>query len=331
MPRKKDQQSNGGEMPLSFQAAPPMINPRMMEQTMANLSRLLSEREWESVDEANAFLQELVASGQLDAMSPAPDTPLEQAQQLIYQAYDTPTKRKRVELARKALEISPDCADAYVLLAEESTRSVKKARLLYEQGVQAGERALGPDVFVHDVGHFWGIVETRPYMRARSGLAQTLWALDERAEAIAHFADMLRLNPGDNQGIRYLLASCLIQIGDDDALGALLAQYDEDASATWMYTRALWLFRREGAGRKANAALRKALNVNPFVPEYLFGLAPLPEELPPYVGFGDETEAIDYVIDGLIHWHETQDALPWMMAQLERVVSSAVPKRRKRT
>ncbi len=94
-----------------------MINPRVMEQTMANLSRLLNEREFESVDEANAFLQELMASGQLNAMPPAPDTPLEQAQQLMYEAYDTPGKRKHVELARKALDISPDCADAYVLLA----------------------------------------------------------------------------------------------------------------------------------------------------------------------------------------------------------------------
>jgi tetratricopeptide (TPR) repeat protein len=207
---------------------------------------------------------------------------------------------------------------------------VKKARLLYEQGVQAGERALGSDVFVHDVGHFWGIVETRPYMRARSGLAQTLWALDERAAAIAHFTDMLWLNPGDNQGIRSLLASCLIQTGDDDALGSLLDQYAEDASATWMYTRALWLFRREGAGRKANAALRKALNANPFVPEYLFGVTPLPEYLPPYVGFGDETEAIDYVLEGLIHWHETPGALEWMVDQLERVMPPTLPKCRKR-
>jgi len=46
-------------------------------------------------------------------------TPLERAQDLMYRAFDS-TGEKRVTLARKALAISEDCADAYVLLAEET-------------------------------------------------------------------------------------------------------------------------------------------------------------------------------------------------------------------
>jgi hypothetical protein len=30
--------------------------------------------------------------------------------------------------------------------------------------VAAGERSLGPKAFEEDAGHFWGILETRPYM-----------------------------------------------------------------------------------------------------------------------------------------------------------------------
>lgn len=33
-------------------------------------------------------------------------------------------------------------------------------------------------------GHFWGILETRFYMRARAGLAEALWELGERDAAI---------------------------------------------------------------------------------------------------------------------------------------------------
>lgn len=306
-----------------------MMQPRTTEQIMANVHRLLSEQEFETIDEANAFLQQLMASGELNRMAPSAETPLEQAQELMYEAWNAPTKRKRVELARRALEISPDCADAYVLLAQESTRSVKKAKELYEQGVRAAERALGPEVFREDVGHFWGLIETRPYMRARSGLAQTLWTIGEQQQAIEHFADMLRLNPGDNQGIRYLLASCLLEIGNDERLGKLLDQYSEDASARWMYTRALWLFRRDGAGRKANAALRKALQMNPFVPEYLFGITPLPDQLPPYVGFGDESEAIDYAVEGIAHWFETPGALEWFASRLEHEIAKLDKGRRR--
>ena len=44
----------------------------------------------------------------------------------MYDAWEDSGPR-RVNLARKALRISPDCADAYVLLAEETTRSADDA------------------------------------------------------------------------------------------------------------------------------------------------------------------------------------------------------------
>ena len=84
------------------------------------------------------------------------------------------------------MEISADCADAYVLLSE-GARDAGEARRLLEQGVAAGERALGREYFEENAGHFWGLLETRPYMRARQGLAQILWAQGECDAAVAHF------------------------------------------------------------------------------------------------------------------------------------------------
>ncbi|HZC79202.1 MAG TPA: hypothetical protein VE258_15725, partial [Ktedonobacterales bacterium] len=127
---------------------------------MAAVARLLEEQEFESIEEAEAFLQATLASGELPV--PAPATPLEQAQDVVYQALEA-TGKRRLNLARKALTISADCADAYVLLAE-STTDIQEARRLYEQGVQAGERALGAEVFDEAAGEFWGLIETRPYM-----------------------------------------------------------------------------------------------------------------------------------------------------------------------
>jgi hypothetical protein len=70
--------------------------------------------------------------------------------------------------------------------------------------------ALGPRGFKEYAGHFWGFLETRPYMRARAGLAGTLLKLGDVDGALAHYRDMLKLNPNDDQGIRYVLAGCLI-------------------------------------------------------------------------------------------------------------------------
>jgi len=287
-----------------------------MERTMATIGRLLDEREWESIDEMNAFLQQLMASGApIDA---PPQTPLEQAQDRMYDAWNA-TGRRRVKLAREALAISPDCADAYVLLAEETARGPRQARELYQQGVEAGERALGPEMFAENAGHFWGIVETRPYMRAREGLATTLWILGEHDAAIEHFRELLRLNPGDNQGIRYSLAHCLLVRGDDEELGALLDQYREDASAIWLYARALHLFRRGGSNRTANTALRRAIRANPFVPLYLLGEEELPAEQPEYYSFGDEGEAIEALMNVAVPWLETPGAVEWLATTLAKM------------
>lgn len=92
---------------------------------------------------------------------------LDQAQEIIYRAWETADRKRRVVLAEKAIAISPDCADAYVLLAEEAI-ALDSAHELYRQGVEAGARALGKRAFADDAGHFWGILETRPYMRARA-------------------------------------------------------------------------------------------------------------------------------------------------------------------
>jgi tetratricopeptide (TPR) repeat protein len=298
-----------------------MPDRRLMEQQMAAIGRLLEGHEFASAEEANAYLQDVLSKGGLPPA--APTTPLEEAQELIYQALET-TGKRRLDLARRALDISPDCADAYVLLAEE-TEDPHEARRLYEQGVQAGERALGPEVFEQGAGHFWGILETRPYMRARQGLAAVLWHLGERQAAIAHLQDMLRLNPNDNQGVRYTLANWLLAVGDDAALEQLLAQYPDEGSAQWAYTKALHTFRRLGAGKQADRALQEALEVNPHVPAYLLGVKKLPRQRPAYVGMGDEAEAVWYVTEAAEPWVETPGALEWLAALLTRIAAPSPP------
>ena len=158
--------------------------------------------------------------------------------------------KSRIALARKALAISPLCADAYNLLADEAATPAE-ARDLYLRGLEAGELALGPDGFQEYGGHFWGFLETRPYMRARQGLALTLQELGEDEAARGHFRAMLELNPNDNQGIRYLLLASLLRCGDVAGAKALLASYLDEWSAQWLYTRVLVAYRDSQAAEAA--------------------------------------------------------------------------------
>jgi tetratricopeptide (TPR) repeat protein len=198
-----------------------------------------------------------------------------------------------------------------VLLAEEA-ESVEEARELFERGVEAGERSLGPKAFEDYLGHFWGVLETRPYMRARAGFAQCLWMMGQREQAVSHYREMLRLNPHDNQGLRYVLAACLLEIRRDGDLEELLEQYEDDASAVWAYSRVLVAFRRDAAPGSAQKLLEEAVETNPNVPALLLGRRRLPKRPPELIGIGDESEAESYAFENLAVWKTTPGALEWL-------------------
>ena len=237
---------------------------------------------------------------------------IEKAQNLIYDAWERATARSRIALARKALAITPLCADAYSILAEEA-RSVEEARDLYATGVDAGELALGRKGFKEYAGHFWGFLETRPYMRARAGLAAALLKLGDDEAAISHYCDMLKLNPGDNQGIRYVLMGCLLRRGDEAALKDLLAAYQAEGSAHWLYTRALLAFREGRVSENEVVRLVKdARSANEHVPGILAGTTSPVVSDNDYITVGGPDEATEYVTECGPAWHRTPGAVEWL-------------------
>ncbi len=292
-------------------------SPRETENMLRAMSRLVEQQEFESPHEAEAFLNDLLASGKPLPAARAYNDPLSRAQDLADRGFTSPSAEEAIQLARKALEISPDCADAYVLLAERGATRLEQMLAYLRAGVEAGERALGPETFEREAGRFWGILETRPYMRARKDLAEVLSMLGEHDAAIAHFKDLLELNPGDNQGNRYLLADCLLATNRHEELAALLEDYQDDAFSSWSYTRALLLFRLGGETEAADRALDEALEANVFVPAYLFGKRKI-RRTPEYVQIGGESEAIDYAYTGIGHWRNTYGALRWLRMRASR-------------
>ncbi len=287
----------------------PVFDRRAMEGTMFQLTRELG--------------------GQAEPDDPA----LARAQDLMYRAWEQTNPAKRIALAHDALALSPNCADAYVLLAEEEADTLNRALELYQRGIEAGERALGAKYFKRNAGHFWGLLETRPYMRAREGLARTLWRLKRYEQAIAHYRELLRLNPGDNQGIRYALLDLLLQLERDEEARMLLNQYRDEWSALWLYSRALLEFRAHGASARANKILRDAREENPYVPAYLIGEKRVPNRRLDSYGWGDESEAIYYASEHLNYWRRTPGAVEWLHAEAQaqpaRKKSAAHPPPRK--
>ena len=324
---QKETQTDDGPMAFTL-AIPDLLKPpsfqewiklgfepdrRAHERMFADMERYFHEHPPASIDEMNEATTRLFTGKKIDDLVTQPVTPVQRAQELCFAAFDT-YGRRRVQLARQSLEISPDCADAYVILAEQAG-TLEAEFEYYTQGVAAGQRALGPESFDEHAGHFWGVSSTRPYMRARFGLAQCLEQLGRIEEAADHYQEMLRLNPGDNQGVRYVLMPRLLQLGRDVEAARLLKESDEQ-SANWAYARALLAFRLSGKSAAARGQLREAFRTNPHVPELLLEAESPP--MPPHYSPGSFEEAVVCAEELRPAFSQTEGALDWMASELRQ-------------
>ncbi|CAF9936201.1 MAG: hypothetical protein ALECFALPRED_006731 [Alectoria fallacina] len=81
-----------------------------------------------------------------------------------------------------------------------------------------GDFMTPPNLFEEQAGHFWGILETRGYMRARYALVDALLKIKTHAAVEAarvHVMDILRLCRSDNMGVRDLVPALDLRLGRD--------------------------------------------------------------------------------------------------------------------
>jgi tetratricopeptide (TPR) repeat protein len=177
---------------------------------------------------------------------------------------------------------------------------------------------LGPTYFKENVGAFWGLLETRPYMRARLGLAETLFHAGRKDEAFDHWKAMLRLNPNDNQGVRHILAAEYANEARWDDLERLVEgpEYANDVAAEWCYAKVLLRFLRTGNSEGTRKALTEALRYNRHVPDYLCGRKPIVDDSLDRVTLGGEDEAASAAGLLLRVWRRIPGAIDWLAASV---------------
>lgn len=237
-------------------------------------------------------------------------TPLERAQDVVEDAYDA-VGRHQVKLARQALALSADCADAWLILGDNAA-TIEEALERYEQGVAAGRRAIGDAAFDALAGQFWQHVGTRPYMRAVSALAATQFSMGRKAEALDHYRSLIALNPRDNQGVRYVLVPALLEVGLDAEAERWLDAYREDASPTWAYARALCTFRARGESPEATELLRLAIGAHPLVTDYLLDPDGMPMLVSDSFAVGSPEEAAAAADEIREAFVTTPEAMAWL-------------------
>lgn len=303
------------EKKRSTASSPPM-DPRQTGRVHEAIQRMISGKNFKSPEEVNRYLQAQLASGALawDSLAPGPEAaPLEQAQELFYQALDAPSRGQRIKMTRQALSICEDCADAWLLLAEEEAKTRVESELYIRRALEAAERTLGAKAFKEYHGAFWGFHETRPYMRARAGLAALLDQIGRTAEAIEHWEAMLELNPNDNQGVRAVLLRAYLERDEQEKAAKLFERFPDDATCELVYGQVIHHL-AVGRPPAARKALRQALRVNGHVPDFLLGRRPIPRGRPEMITWGGEDEAGLYALDYLKLWRNTAGALEMLRA-----------------
>lgn len=296
--------------------APPFVKPmsrEMIQYDNERLMKYLEEKNFSSIEEMNEYMKKNVIGKRIEDIIPKkkdPKSNKEKSDDLMYRAYDNEPE-EGIRYAHQALEFDPGNIRAYNYLAEMESDN-EKALSLYKKAVESGEKQLGKQFFKENKGHFWGMLETRPYMTAKFGLAQCLEKQGKWKDTIKILQEMLVLNPNDNQGVRYVLSGLLLYQKQYGIFYRLHQQYADEESAFWLFNYAYFVFKTHGSTKAANIALQKAYHSNTHVIDFLFGNKQMPKVLEDYYTPGEENEAIHYLVENLKLWVESPEAMEWV-------------------
>lgn len=212
---------------------------------------------------------------------------------MVFKANEAQSESEHLALLHKALEINPGCVDAEILLSGYECGFLGDRVQRVERATEHAKRLLGQE-FYEWAGHFWGFVETRPYIRGLSYIATEYLEFDRYEKAIPYLELALAYNPNDNTGARYMLVPAYLCKQQFFSAIALIDAYKDDGSAWWLWSAAFAAFLHplpKDAADRPDKALREAHAANPHVYSYLIGENALKRKKPPYYSPGGESEA----------------------------------------
>ncbi len=257
------------------------------------LNEFFANTDAQNDEELNEKLQEFMAkynNGEIDYTN----TILDDAYELLEQAEKAKTKNQAIKLAKKAYEMCPDCFDAILFQADLEENSIKRDRLLNEGLDFEKDRLEEEGYFEKDnIGHFYGIFETRPYIRGLYRKADYLIADGKAKQARDVCLEILRLNNNDNTGARYLLMAIYAYLEEEKEMLKLYKKYPEEALE--MLFPQFALYYKLGKDKEAKELLERINKANPHFIKFFKGTIKRNEDIPyRHYSKGDSSEVIMY-------------------------------------
>ncbi len=180
------------------------------------------------IDDANEKLQEFITkynNGEIEYEN----TPLDDAYEILDKAKEAKSEKEAIRLAKQAYKKSNECFDAILFQTDLEDNCRKRMKLLDEGLEFEKNRLMKENYFDKDnIGRFYGIFETRPYIRGLVFKAEYLLEEGKMRLAMDVCKEVLRLNEHDNMGVRYLLMAIYAVLEEKDEMLKLYDKYPEE-------------------------------------------------------------------------------------------------------
>ena len=240
------------------------------EKMFKQLHKFLEGKVFENQEEANKEIQKFmnsINSGEVFGFDEQ-FRKEEESDDLLFMAYEEPNIIKAINYAKKSLKVNPDNIDAMNFLVSVEPDEEKQLEM-YKENIQTAKKILDKNNMFdkENIGQFWGITETRPYMRTRQSYMLKLFHLKRYDEAIKECEELLKLCKNDNLGVRYILIGLYVYTDNFNKAEKLYKKFKEDS--TFMLLPLCIMYYKQGDFNEAEMARRKVNIKNSIIFELL--------------------------------------------------------------
>jgi len=249
----------------------------------------------------------------IDMMRQARDgSPKHRARETALSGFTFKDYDKRMKMARQALDLDPECADAYTLLGCAES-NMDRAIRWYRRAIALAEKGLEPATPANPKLSGWWDLNVRPVMRVYRYMAECLIFQNKERRAIEYLQNLLSLDDSDPTFARLRLFNLFILLDDNTSAAETLDRIALPESPAWVsFGKALVSYRTHGDSENSRAILAQAVAANPFVPQFFLNEIQFNESSLDLAEIELVQDAVDCVDTQVDAWLQTPGALAWL-------------------
>ena len=234
---------------------------RESEKALKAMHKFLEEKGSEdmTMDDVNDLLQKFTEDYNHNLPGKITEKTAKTADDYLELAEEARTKAKAEQYIKKALELEPDNLDAIsasldMIMDDDPWEYYQKL----SEAVKNGTKLMEKKGFMDEesIGRFWGILETRPYMRLLNRYAEFLAEAGMMTPAARVYEEMIRLSENDNLGVRYSLMHIYALLDQEESALELHKKYDSYEETQMLLPLSVLYFKR-GDFNKAEDYLKR--------------------------------------------------------------------------